>query len=318
MQVGFIHSNSNENQEIIISVKEFFFKEENNELIISENGGSIKVQVDDDCLVLKLIQKIQDAKLQETPLQEGSTYFMEVGERLSYKRSEFKLKTLSHAQQTPDEFEITSEKDEDDLGLDEVQNFHHQEDQESLEDIKIATQGNSPSFETTSSDMLTRDESDDDSDSDEEDISFIIETNEDQPTQQKVDEDTDSLSITQVLNVARLQNAESEQEKKVAKQSEHISRPLGENKKKKKTKKKSNKSKEKASGLKLGTARDYEGAKIRKAQQKKKKAKQNENKLVGPFTRFVSALSLVFATTIISTQVEVEAIESLSVKLADL
>lgn len=318
MQVGFIHSNSNENQEIIISVKEFFFKEENNELIISENGGSIKVQVDDDCLVLKLIQKIQDAKLQETPLQEGSTYFMEVGERLSYKKSEFKLKTLSHAQQTPDEFEITSEKDEDDLGLDEVQNFHHQEDQESLEDIKIATQGNSPSFETTSSDMLTRDESDDDSDSDEEDISFIIETNEDQPTQQKVDEDTDSLSITQVLNVARLQNAESEQEKKVAKQSEHISRPLGENKKKKKTKKKSNKSKEKASGLKLGTARDYEGAKIRKAQQKKKKAKQNENKLVGPFTRFVSALSLVFATTIISTQVEVEAIESLSVKLADL
>ncbi|MFG1482504.1 hypothetical protein ABMA79_10860 [Halobacteriovorax sp. HFRX-2_2] len=321
MQVGFIHSTSNENKEIIISVKEFFFKEENNELIISENGGSIKVQVDDDCLVLKLIQKIQDAKLQETPLQEGSTYFMEVGERLSYKRSEFKLKTLSHAQQLPDEFEVTSEKDEDDLGLDEVQSFHHLEDQESLEEIKKATQDSSPSFEMTSSDMLTRDESDDDSDSDEEDISFIIDTNEDQPAQQKVDEDTDSLSITQVLNVARLQNAEAEQEKKVAKQTEHISRPLGGSKKKKKTnkntKKKSTKSKE-ASGLKLGTARDYEGAKIRKAQQKKKKAKQNENKLVGPFTRFVSALSLVFATTIISTQVEVEAIESLSVKLADL
>ncbi|EPZ50805.1 hypothetical protein M902_3261 [Bacteriovorax sp. BAL6_X] len=312
MQVGFIHSTSNENQEILISVKEFFFKEENNELIISENGGSIKVQVDDDCLVLKLIQKIQDAKLQETPLQEGSTYFMEVGERLSYKNSEFKLKTLSHAQQ-PDEFEVACENDELNLDLDEDldedQSFHHQENQESLEEIKLATQDDSSLFETTSSDMLAKDESDDDTDNGDEDISFIIDTDDNGPIQAPMKDNTDSLSITQVLNVARLQNAETEQDKKTKKNKKKSNKNT--------KKKKSSKSKD-ASHLKLGTARDYEGAKIRKAQQKKKKTKRDENKLVGPFTRFMSALSLVFAATIISTQVEVDVINSLSVKLADL
>ncbi|MFG1498624.1 hypothetical protein ABMA70_00355 [Halobacteriovorax sp. XZX-3] len=319
MQVGFIHSNSNENQEITISNKEFFFKEENNELIISENGGSIKVHVDDDCLVLKLIQKIQDAKLQDTPLQEGSTYFMEIGEKLSYKSSEFKLKSLSLEKQLPDEFDIASANDEDDLEFDDLSNFATNEQEESVEEIKAQTQGHTPSFEMTSSDMLNRDESDDESDSDEDDISFVIDTNGDQPSQPRMKEDTDSLSITQVLNVARLQSAEAEQSKKSVKYNEHVSRPLTSQKKKKaKKKKKSTKSTNKDSDLKLGVARDYEGAKIRKAQQKKKKIKQSQGKLVGPFTRFVSALTLVFATTIVSTQIDVEAIESLSDKLATL
>lgn len=282
MQVGFIQSNAGSIEELNINSKEFYFKEENKNLIISENGGSIRAQIDEedqDCLVLKVIQKIPHASLQGSPVQEGSTYFMEVGEKLSYQETTFELKSIDL---TSPEVQV-EEVEELILEVEEKPEIEAKPEIKEVEEVETE---------------------------DDDDISFEIasdDRNEDtnEPEQEEKENPKDSMSITQVLNVAQV--------------SQELEQP-----RQKASKKKASEKKKKEPNFQLGAARDYQGnkakrdakKKVQKKQEKKKKTGLDGSNLVGPFTRFISAISLLFVTILVSAQVEVAVFESLSVKLA--
>lgn len=329
MQVGFTHSNQGDSQEVSVSNHEFYFKEENNELIISENGGSIRAQIDDDCLILKVIQKIPHAILEEASLQEGSTYFMEIGEKLSYKDSTYELKTLDTSSPIPEPTitqndEIAPNSVNEDLGQSPSLSLENEESHNSIQfEDADDDESNEKQAKEISESKETPDSADSPDSEDESDVensgngySFQLDTNLAQDTNEDEEKDSGTMSITQVLNVARLQEDEKQASKK---DDEHVSRPL-KKKSKKKAKKKSGKKKSKNasdSGLAITTARDYKGNRAKRDSKKKARSRSkllNDHKLVGPFTRFLSALSLMFVTVLLSAQVENEAVNSLSNK----
>lgn len=281
MQVGFTHSNQGSAQEVSITNNEFYFKEENNELIISENGGSIRVQTDDDCLVLKVIQKIPHANLEGAPLQESSTYFMEVGETLSYKESSFKLTQL---EPTP------------------------------VQEAKLEIEAK-PEFEEVP-EKLPEEETSIEFEEDVNSFDFQIDPSSQPVIEEKKDDG--SMSITQVLNIAKIQEEEKLKEKEKSGPGKIESNNIS-----KKTTRKNEVKDTNNYGLKgVTSARDYKGNRKKREAAKKHATKQKKRvnrgldgeNLVGPFTRFLCGLSLLFVTILFSSQIENEAIDSLSEK----
>lgn len=288
MQVGFIHDSAGNSEEVNVSSNVFYFKEEGSTLIISENGGSIRAEVDQDCIILKLIQKLSLVTLQGAQLQEGSTYFMEVGEKLIYKTSTYELKSLDHNEQAPIEIEKS-------------------EAPRPMPQPKIEEQ------DTPELEIVIQDEEDDD------DISFEVDSSNNTSPIQKND-NNDTLSITQVLRIAKEEKTSEE----VDSSDEHVSRPLS--KSKKKVAKKAKKKTKSSSQPQLTTARDYKGniakrdasKKVKQLRISKKDKQLSAENLVGPFTRFLSAVSLIFATVLVSAQLEVKALNDLAMKLTEL